>query len=216
MRPAPLSFGSIPRPAFGSAKQHLDAPAGAPPRLTTKADRRYTRAALLAAELLPELPRPGEAVHALMLGTFDLCQVIGATAKLLPDLRHLRIATLCYSKRNAAELSALLEARPGLALTLLVSVFFVANNKAGHEQTVAELTAFPNVKVAAARSHCKVVCFDFGERDGLTFEGSANLRGNKNREQLAVIRDRPLHDFHATWIDDLVSKRHAEEEGRQA
>ena len=215
MRPTPLSFGSIPRPAFGSAKQHLDAPAGAAPRRTTKADRRYTRAALLAAELLPERPRPGEAVHALMLGTFDLCQVIGATAQLLPDLRHLRIATLCYSKRNAAELCSLVAARPGRALTLLVSVFFVANNKAGHEKTVAELTAYPNVKIGAARNHCKVVTFDFGKDDGFVFEGSANLRANKNREQLAVFRGRPLHDFHATWIDDLVSQRHAEEEGRK-
>ena len=213
-RPTPLSFGSIPRPAFGGARQHLDAPAGAAPRLTTKADKRYMRAALLAAELLPELPEPGEAVHALMLGTFDLCQVIGATAKLLPDLRHLRIATLCYSKRNAAELCSLLEARPGLALTLLVSVFFTANNKDGHEQTVAELTVYPNVKIGAARNHCKVVTFDLGDGGGLVFEGSANLRANKNREQLAAIRDRPLHDWHAAWIDELVSKSNAEEAAR--
>jgi len=73
----PLSFASIPRPAFGSAAQHLDAP----PRLTTKADRRHVRAAKTAAELLPDLPQPGEAVHALMLGTFDLCQVITATVR---------------------------------------------------------------------------------------------------------------------------------------
>ncbi len=211
MRPGPLSFGSIPRPAFGSAKQHLAAPAGTAPRLTTKADRRHMRAALLAAELLPELPKPGETVHALMLGTFDLCQVIGATAKLLPDLRHLRIATLCYSKRNVKELAHLLETRPGLALTLLVSVFFVVNNKDGHEQTVAELTAYPNVTIGADRNHCKVVTFDFGKRDGLTFEGSANLRANKNREQLTATRSRPLHDFHAAWIDAQVSKSRAEE-----
>ena len=203
-RPAPLSFVAIPRPAFGSARQHLDVPTGAALRLTTKADKRYTRAATLAAELLPELPQPGETVHTLMLGTFDLTQVIGATAKRLPTLTHLRIATLCYSKRNAAELCSLLAARPGLALTLLVSVFFVANNKDGHASAVADLTAFPNVKVGAARNHCKVVTFDLGGGDGLVFEGSANLRANRNREQLAATRDRPLHDFHAAWIDDLV------------
>ena len=203
-RPAPLSFATIPRPAFGSVKQHLDSPTGTVPRVTTKADKRYTRAALLAAELLPELPKPGETVHALMLGTFDLCQVIGATAKLLPDLRHLRIATLCYSKRNAVELCSLLEARPGLALTLLVSVFFVANNKDGHASAVADLTAFPNVKVGAARNHCKIVAFDLGDGDGLVFEGSANLRANRNREQLAATRDRQLHNWHAAWIDELV------------
>jgi hypothetical protein len=51
----PLAFAAIPRPAFGTAAQPLDAP----PRKTTKADRRYMRAAKTAAELLPELPQPG-------------------------------------------------------------------------------------------------------------------------------------------------------------
>ena len=97
-RPLPLSFADIPRPAFGTAAQHLAAPA----RLTTKADRRYMRAAKTAAELLPDLPAVGETVHALMTGTYDLMQVISATAKLVPNLTHLRIATLCYSKRNVA------------------------------------------------------------------------------------------------------------------
>jgi hypothetical protein len=46
----------------------------------------------------------------------------------------------------------------------------------------------------------------------LVFEGSANLRTNKNREQLAVIRDRRLHDWHAGWIDELVSADDGEEE----
>jgi hypothetical protein len=206
----PLSFGAIPRPAFGSAAQHLDAP----PRLTTRAERRYQRAARTAAELLPELPEPGESIHCLMLGAFDLCQVIAATAKRLPQCRHLRIATLCYSKRNVAELCALLDGRRDgpLALTLLVSVFFREHNKELHENAVAELTAFPNVKVGAARSHCKVTLFDLGAGDALVFEGSANLRTNKNREQLAVFRDRILHDWHAGWIDSLASADDGQEE----
>ena len=72
-RPAPLSFATIPRPAFGSARQHLDQPA---PRTNTRVERRYQRAAKTAAELLPDLPQPGEAVHCLMIGRFDLCQVV--------------------------------------------------------------------------------------------------------------------------------------------
>src|SRR2546423_696893 len=123
---SPLSFGAIPRPAFGRAAQHLPAH---PSPARSKAQARYMRAAKTAAELLPELPRPGEAVHALMTGTYDLCQVITATAARLPTLRQLRIATLCFSKRNAAELLSLLETRPGLRLTLLVSAFFKGHNK---------------------------------------------------------------------------------------
>jgi hypothetical protein len=160
MDATPLSFAAIPRPAFGRAAQHAEGP----PRKLTPAERRYRRAAKTAAELLPELPGPGEAIHALMLGTFDLCQVVSATVQRLPRLQHLRIATLCYSKRNVAELCSLLEARKDgpVALTLLVSVFFREHNKPLHEYALAELGEYPNVKVGAARSHCKVVCFDLG------------------------------------------------------
>src|SRR5262249_4635712 len=111
----------------------------------------------------------------------------------------------CYNRRNAAELLGLLDARPALELTLLVSAFFRDHNKQLHEWFAGELGAHPRARIAAARSHCKVVCFDLGADDGLEFEGSANLRTNRNREQLTAIRDRQLHDWHATWIDNLVN-----------
>ncbi len=202
--PSPrVSFAAIPRPAFGRAAQHLP---GTPAPGRTRAEARYQRAARTAAELLPELPRPGEAVHCLMTGTYDLCQVITALAGRLPGLRHLRVATLCFSKRNAAELLGMLEARPGLRLTLLASAFFRGHNKDLFERLAADLAEHPGrARLAAARSHCKVVCFDLGPGDGLVFEGSANLRSNRNREQLTAVRDRGLHDWHAGWIDELVS-----------
>jgi hypothetical protein len=140
-------------------------------------------------------------------GTFDLCQVVTSAVARLPDCRHLRIATLCYNKRNAAELLGLLETRSAdpLRLTLLVSSFFRSHNKELHEWFADQLRSFPAARLAAARSHCKVVCFDLGPADGLVFEGSANLRTNGNREQLTATRDRPLHDWHAAWIDELVN-----------
>jgi hypothetical protein len=123
-----------------------------------------------------------------------------------PACRHLRIATLCFSKRNAAELLSLLDARPGMALTLLVSSFFRDHNKGLFETFADDLKAHQDARLAAARSHCKVVCFDVSADDALVFEGSANLRTNKNREQLAVFRDRALHDWHAGWIDEMVDQ----------
>jgi hypothetical protein len=200
-----MDFTTVPRPAFGRAAQHL--PTHATP-YKAKAEAIYRRAAKTAAELLPELPERGEIVHALMLGTFDLAQVITATVPRLPALRHLRIATLCYSKRNIVELCSLLDTRKEMALTLLVSSFHREHNKELHEwavgEAVGELTAFPNVKVTAARTHCKVTLFDIANDDAIVFEGSANLRTNKNREQLTVFRDRALHDWHSSWIDELV------------
>jgi hypothetical protein len=207
IRSPSFNFTAIARPAFGRAAQH--SPTQTP--YEAKAEAKYRRAAKTAAELLPDLPERGEVVHALMCGTFDLCQVITATVPRLPALRHLRIATLCYSKRNIVELCSLLDTRKGLGLTLLVSSFHREHNKELHEWAVGELTAFPGVKVAAARSHCKVVTFDIADDDALVFEGSANLRTNKNREQLTVFRDRALATWHAEWIDELVSADNGKE-----
>jgi hypothetical protein len=198
---ARLDFGAIPRPAFGRAAQHL--PAAPPPR-KSKAAARYRRAARTATALLPDLPGPGEAVHALRTGTYDLRQVVTSVVGRLPACRHLRVATLRYNRRNAAELLGLLETRPTLSLTLLVSSFFRSHNKDLHEWFAGELRAYPAARVAAARSHCKVVCLDLGADDGLVFEGSADLRTNGNREHLTAVRDRALHDWHAAWIDDLL------------
>jgi hypothetical protein len=44
----------------------------------TRAEARYQHAATIAAALLLELPKAGESGHALMTGTFDLCQVVAA------------------------------------------------------------------------------------------------------------------------------------------
>lgn len=203
---SPLDFGT--RPAFGRAAQHLP---GAPAPMKTRGLARYQRAARTAAELLPEIPKPGEAHHCLMTGEYDLCQVIASVARRLPTLTAIRIATLSYSKRNAVELLELLEALPSLKLTVLASAFFRGHNKELHEWFEEELKIHPTARLAAARSHCKVVAFELGKADGLVFEGSANLRTNKNREQLTAIRDRRLHDWHAGWIEEMAAHGEAEE-----
>ena len=194
-----MNFADIPRPAFGRAARH----AATPPPHRSRAHPRRHRQAKTAAELLPELPAPGEAVHCLMTGGYDLGQVVAAAVALKPA-RRLRIATLCYSRRNAAELLGLVEAKAVGTLTVLVSEFFRGHNKELHEWFAGEVQAYPGCRVAAARSHCKVVCFDYSGSDGLVFEGSANLRTNGNREQLVATRDRALHDWHAGWIDEMV------------
>jgi hypothetical protein len=49
-----------------------------------------------------------------------------------------------------------------------------------------------------------------GER--LSIEGSANLCGNgSGREQLALINDAGLADWHAAWIDALVTAHEGDE-----
>lgn len=199
-----VDFAAAGRPAFGRAARHEPA---APPPLTAKAAARSFTMARRAADLIPELPGPGEHVHCLMTGLFDLCQVVTHTAR-RTGCRAVRVATLCFNKRNVVDLVGLLEEREGagdpLPLTELASVFFREHNREMWEWAAGQLAPFPAARLAAGRTHAKVTCLDLGPADGLVLEGSANLRTNQNREQLIVIRDRAAHDWHAGWIDELT------------
>lgn len=197
---APLSFAAIPRSAFGRAAMHLP---GTPTPAKVRAEQRYARAAKLAADVLPTLPEPGTTVHTILTGFFDLTTVIVDVASRIPELRSLRMATLAYSRRNTTELLGLLESRPGLAFTLLTSEFHRSHNKELHEEFLDNLKAFPSARLAAARNHAKVVCFEWPD-DGLTFLTSANARSNRNTEFLTATRDRELCRWYSDWIDSQV------------
>src|SRR5207245_2508942 len=90
-------------------------------------------------------------------------------------------------------------------LTLLCSDFMARSNEAVFNGAVAELVAARGQTVASARCHAKVACLAFSDGVRLVFEGSANLRTNKNVEQMTCINDAGLHDWHAAWIDARVS-----------
>ena len=200
--PTRPDFAAFPRPAFGRHAQHAEAPA---PH-TSKAAARRLRMLHEARDLLDALPAPGEAVHAIQTGRFDLAVLLTAILDMLPvPCRRLRVATLSYNKANAVELLGLLEAGKIGGLTLLCSAFFRAHYKELHEWFGAELRAFPGSRLAAARSHCKVFLFDQAEGAAIVIESSGNLRSNGNREQLTVFNDRGLHDWHASWLDQLVN-----------
>ncbi len=139
-----------------------------------------------------------------MTGFYDLAQVVVDVARRTTP-RRLRIATLCWNRRNVVDLVGLLEARADdpMPLTLLASGFFKRHNKDVVEWAAEQFAPY-HARLAFAESHAKVVCFDLGPGDALVFEGSANLRTNRSREQLTAIRDRATHDWHAGWIDELV------------
>src|SRR6516162_11454369 len=102
-----MDFAAIPRPAFGRHAQHQEE---APRPHQLQAAARRAKMFKQARELLDALPGPGEAVHAVMTGTYDLMLLLVALLDLHPaPCRRLRIATLAYAKRNAAELLSLLE-----------------------------------------------------------------------------------------------------------
>jgi hypothetical protein len=165
-----------------------------------------------AKQLLPFLPAAeGEATHAIMSGRYDLMVLLAAILDIYASgCESLRLATLSFNHRNTAEMRELLRSGRVGTLALLCSAFFRAHNDAEYTEARRTAAEFPDRwRIAAARNHAKVICADFGQRK-LVIEGSANLRTNGNWEQLLIVQDTELFAWHATWIDEMVSRYEAE------
>ncbi len=200
-----------PRVTFG--RRHEGDAVPAP--IIGKAALRRTAQLAEAADVLAVLPAEGESLHAVMAGRYDLMHLLAALIDRIGIIDQARIATLSYNGRNLAEMLALIDGGKVKTLTLLCSAFFRDHNKELWEETLSEFRD-RGQRAAAARSHAKIVTMAVAGGARYALEGSANLRSNGNREQFALFRDAALHDFHATWIDQLVSKHEGDESRSQA
>jgi hypothetical protein len=181
-----------------------------PTPILGKAAARRTAMLGQAAQVLAVLPGPGETLHALITGRYDLMHLITALVTRLGDVESVRIATLSYNGRNLAEMVALLDSEAVKTLTLLCSAFFRDHNKELWEETLKDFRE-RGQWAAAARTHAKVVTVATAGGRRLTLEGSANLRTNSNLEQFSLTEDAALHDWSAAWIDDLVTRHEGEQ-----
>jgi hypothetical protein len=189
------------------------APAGEVPAPLLRRPAGSRRLAVLreAADVLAVLPGPGEALHALQTGRYDLCDALDVILTRRGPAAHLRIATLSFNGRNVQRMKAWTEGGAAPRLTLLCAAFFRTHYPDLFEEVRGILR--PPHRLAASRNHCKVVCFDMADGGKLALEGSANLRTNSNREQFALFHDAGLHDWHAAWIDEEVTKHEGDPGG---
>ena len=166
-----------------------------------KANLRRTVQIRNASELVPHLPAPGESIHALMMGNYDFMLVLSSIlrAQDQPCL-HLRLSTLAFNKKNVQELGRLFDEGIVQRITLLCADYMDRMNSDIFRCAVEEIAEKRQQTVATARTHAKVSLLEYPNAC-YAIEGSANLRTNKNIEQVTVIHDRSVHDWHAEWID---------------
>jgi hypothetical protein len=165
-----------------------------------------------AAALLEQLPGPGESLHAVATARMDLTDVICGLLDKLGRCERLVIATLGFNERNLKTMVRWLDSGQVADLVLVASKFFSSHKGALWEETLKEFRA-RGQRAACCHSHAKVATLAFVSGERLSIEGSANLCGNGSaREQLAIVNDAGLHDWHAAWIQELVT-RHEGKEG---
>jgi hypothetical protein len=167
-----------------------------------------------AAEVVPHLPGPGESLHALLTGYFGFALVLTCVLRSRPaPCEALRVATLSFSKRNVQEMAHWLDEGLVRRLVLLSSDFMREGNPATYYGAVKELAEQRGQTVASGRCHAKVACLHFGDGLRLVFEGSMNLSTNRNTEQMCIVNDPGLHDWHAAWIEQKA-REHGEAKGK--
>ena len=158
-----------------------------------------------AAEVIPHLPGLGESLHTLLTGYFDFALVLTCVLRSHPaPCEHARIATLTFGPKNTQEMARWLDEKLVRKLTLLCATFMEKASPKIYFGAVKELVEQRGQIVGSARCHAKVVTLAFADGLRLAFEGSANLRTCRNLENVAVVNDPGLHDWHSAWIDRKV------------
>ncbi len=203
---------SVRRLPFGrKAAQDDDEADGLPTPARVKLAARRAAGIAEAKVVLENLPGPGESLHAVCTARMDLTDVIGALLERLGPCDRVRIATLGYNEANLATILRWLDAGAVRSLALVASIFFRSHKGALWAETLKEFRERKQ-RAACCPSHAKVVSLAFASGDRLSIEGSANLCGNgSGREQLALINDEGLHDWHAAWIDELVTRHEGDQ-----
>jgi hypothetical protein len=199
----PIPFSSMVRDQAGSAKGGEVKGRRA---FLARAHRRRFACLQAAAEALDVLPGEGESLHAVMSGYYDLMHLlIVLLGRFASPCVTMRIATLSLSARNVQEMVALFDMGKVKQLDVLTSDFFRRHDDDIFAELCQEFQA-RGQRVAAARSHCKVVTMLLEDGRGYALEGSANLRTNRNQEQFCLSRDPELH----AWYDTMAG-RHGEQ-----
>jgi hypothetical protein len=206
-----VDFKTIAPIRFGFASE----PADQARRIASYSLKRNRRRMAMLAEardVLPHLPGPGESLHALQTGRYDLMHLIVVIVEMRPvPVNRMRLATLSYNGRNLAEMLRLLDSGKVTQLSLLCSTYFARHGDRDlYEETLQELRR-RGQQVAAPRSHAKVVTMEFADGEKLVLEGSANLRTNSNWEPFCLIHDAGLHDWHSAWFDELLASHESDQ-----
>jgi hypothetical protein len=166
------------------------------------------RANMNAYKHLDPLPGEGESLHGIISGKYALWDLVPALIERTGQkIEDLMLATLSFSKANAADLLGLLDDGQVKRAGLLISYFFKAQSRPIYDCLVPQLKERGH-RVLAMRTHAKLLLARMADGTCYVCESSANLRSCKNVEQFVLTRCAELYAFHRGWIDgELLTGR---------
>lgn len=180
-------------------------------RMMRRADKRVmlnARRLQNAIEHIGRLPEPGEAYHLVTAKQYSLWHIVKATLQLAAPAKigRLTVATLGFSKQNLEELLQLLDSGDIGEVAFLFSVYFKSNEKEICQRLAHELTA-RGQRVVAMLTHAKILLIELTDGRGYVVESSANLRSCSSIEQITMMHDADLLQFHRAWITEVLEAK---------
>ncbi len=161
-----------------------------------------------AVQHIGRLPKPGEAFHLITAKRYSLWHVVKATLELAAPAKiaYLGIATLGFSKDNLEELLTSLDSGSIGKVDFLYSIYFKSNERETCQRLSHEL-AQRGHRVVDCLSHAKLLLIELTDGRRFVAESSANLRSCASIENITLIHDADLFDFHRAWLNDVLEAK---------
>lgn len=170
--------------------------------------RRLFRRALqeeAIAEIVPDLPEPGESIHIVANGRYDFWLYVPHLLELLGVPAQGRFSTWTMNRGNVLELLELYDHGRLLSVLMFTGLYFKRRESAVYA-TLLEGLQERGQRYLAFKNHTKLILLEGGGHH-LVVEGSANFTANPRVEQYVFTNDEALHAFHASWMEELAGGR---------
>lgn len=165
-------------------------------------------------EAMGSLPTAGEAIHLWVGGQLSMGAVIPAVAELAAPamLDALTISTLTFSKDNAAEWVAMLDAGKIKTAAVYCSHYF-AKTSTGIYEYAAALFEPRGIELVTARIHAKLILAKLTDGRTVSAEGSANTRSCRTLEQVTLFGSPEVYAFHVGQLEKVIHGGRREQRG---
>jgi len=156
-------------------------------------------------DILPRVPRPGEAFHLISNGKYDFWTWIPVLLETLGHADEFYGSTWTLNRQNCQELLTLFDQGKIRSIGFLTGVYFKRREAAVYALLMTGLTE-RRQRYCCLENHAKVTLLANHQRgDYLTVEGSANYTANPRIEQYCLTNDRTVFDFHKTWMEEILT-----------